>query len=468
MQNSIHIEGFLESLDRWQAGLSGVDYQYVLIRSNENWTCVKAHVQVTSWMYKQSKQTEISTPSLRVGSIQKNASNEEIKNFISQLLLGNLPVNDEVIHLLRNESDDAISHYTPSQPFEPSDFVPKIEIIGAQSHQIPTLVNIKKINDDLRCLDIPFDGLADALSYFGFGNTNQFPQIQSIIIEIRPPVIFDFNNCALLDNVLTVSLIKNKQFDVKDINLGIRIFPEPNLDRRHQIADQIDWKTADHDDIGQCKITLDNASSVELLLSAGKTTVTRYFIFDLKKSLNPRLQTYIQYDKELKALKNSLFPTSKESRYLESGIATLAYLFGFTPLNPPALLTDAPDLILEVSHQYFCIVECTTKISDIRTKAGKLVDRKFPIMANENGQGINNANLLLLLVVNLPKIQIVDEDDFLLKNEILLVTKEDIEFALNNLQFPNNPNEIFKQTKEKLQASLSFKSMKSGLDLTHF
>jgi hypothetical protein len=427
----------------------------VLIRVNEEWKCVKAHFQLTSWTHPQSIHSEISTPDLRVGSIQKNVSSQEIETLVSHLLIGNLPINSEVVSLLRNESNDPPSYYAASELFDPSNFVPKLEIIGGQSHHLPFLVSIKKINDDLRCLDTPFDGLADVLSFFGFENSNFLPQVQSITVSIHPPITLDPNKCSLKSGELNVSLAKNKNFPIEDINLGIRIFPNPWLNRRYQIGDRLGWETHEQIDIGQCKLTLENASSVELLLSAGKTTVSRYFVFDQTRSLNPRLQTYIQYDKDLRALKDSLFSTSKESRYLESGIATLAYLLGVTPLNPPLHLTDAPDLILDISQQYFVIVECTTKISDLRVKAGKLVDRKFPILTNSFGQGINNENLLLVLAVNLPKAQIVDEDSFLLKNEILLITKEDIEFALNNLQFPSQPSEIFKQAKEKLQTNLS-------------
>ncbi|MBR7746109.1 hypothetical protein [Undibacterium baiyunense] len=455
MQNSIALNDFRENLNRWLVGLSGINYQFVLIRVNEEWKCVKAHFQLTSWTYPEPVHSEISTPDLRVGSIQKNVSPEEIETFISDLLIGNVPIYSEIVSLLRNESNDKPSYSGPSPFFEPSDFIPKLEIVGGQSHYLPFIANLKKINDDLRCLDTPFDGLADVLSFFGFENSNQLPQVQSIIISIHPPVTLDPSKCSLEDGELNVSLAKNTKFPVEDINLGIRIFPNPRLDRRCQIGDQVDWKTQEQIDIGQCKLTLENASSVELLLSAGKTTVSRYFVFDQTRSLNPRLQTYIQYDKDLRVLKDSLFSTSKESRYLESGIATLAYLLGVTPLNPPLLLTDAPDLILDISQQYFVIIECTTKISDLRAKAGKLVDRKFPILTNSFGQGINNENLLLVLVVNLPKAQIIDEAAFLLKNEVLLITKEDIELALNNLQFPSQPSEIFKQAKEKLQTNLS-------------
>lgn len=449
------LNDFRDSLNRWLVGLSGINYQFVLIRVNEEWKCVKAHFQLTSRFYPEPIHSEISTPDLRVGNIQKNVSSEEIESFVSQLLIGNIPINSEIVCLLRNESNDNPSYTAPVTFFEPSDFVPKLEIVGCQSHNLPFLANIKKINDDLRCLDTPFDGLADVLSFFGFENSNLLPQVQSITISIHPPVTLDPSRCSLVNGELNVSVAKNIKFPVEDINLGIRIFPNPQLDRRYQIRDRLKWKTQEQIDIGQCKLELENASSVELLLSAGKTTVSRYFVFDHARSLNPRLQTYIQYDKDLKALKDSLFSTSKESRYLESGIATLAYLLGVTSVNPPLLLTDAPDLILDISQQYFVIVECTTKISDLRVKAGKLVDRKFPLLTTPNGQWINNSNLLLVLVVNLPKAQIVDEDAFLLKNEILLITKEDIELALNNLQFPSHPSEVFKQAKEKLQSNLS-------------
>lgn len=444
-------EQFTKILDRWISGISSVSVQYILILINGKWTLKNSIVKFSPVVLEKEHIEEISITRLRAGSIQKNISTTEISTLVAKILSGTLEINGKCHSLSTPKS--LYFHTALGWP-EPNHFIPRIEISSNDSHIIKDGLNIHEANEELRCSPTPFDGIGDLLTFFGFPHSDWLPNTNNIVLEVYSPVILLLDDCSLIKNTLKLKLAKSTHFRQELVSLGIRQFPNPGLNRRKQIGSMLNWSDVGNESIVEFSLDLDETSNVELLLSANGSTVTRYYIFDDKKSLNSRLHNYIQYDKEVKALRESLYSTSKESRYLESAIATLAYLFGFTTLNPPHL-TDAPDLILETAQGNFALVECTTKISDIRSKAGKLVNRKFPILADENGIGIANEKLILLLVVNLPLEQIVDEADFLTRNEVLLVTKEDIDIALKTLQFPVNPNEIFKQAKEKLQSNLS-------------
>lgn len=130
----------------------------------------------------------------------------------------------------------------------------------------------------------------------------------------------------------------------------------------------------------------------------------------------------------------------------------LLYLLGAVCSNPPA--TDAPDIIAETRAGRLAIVECTVKITDMREKAGKLINRRHALTFNADGSGPTR-DVLALLVVSLPKNKIPLEEDFLAKNQILLVTREDIDAAMKRLEFPPDLEELYMSTTELLQRALS-------------
>jgi hypothetical protein len=54
------------------------------------------------------------------------------------------------------------------------------------------------------------------------------------------------------------------------------------------------------------------------------------------------------------------------------------------------------------------------------------------------------------LVINLPREQIIDEDDFLAQNQVLLLTQEDIDLALSRVDLPPNLDTVFDQARERM------------------
>ncbi|KAL0630162.1 hypothetical protein Q9L58_010992, partial [Maublancomyces gigas] len=274
-----------------------------------------------------------------------------------------------------------------------------------------------------------------------------------ISLSIRSPADFDLDACALSENRLIIQVLCRTSFAKDLLAIGVRQFPVPHITRRMQVADQVKWKKGSQGfDTGYLQLDLENCTTVELMLTAGGFAVQQVFIADKNKSLNPRLAAYKKFDPDLKCLDGFLEPEMKNGRDLEQGVATLLYLLGAVCTNPPE--TDAPDIFAETRSGRLAIIECTVKLTDVRSKAAKLISRRHSLTFNADGSGPTH-DLLAVLVVSMPKIKIPLEDDFLARNQIVLITREGLQQAKAKLEFPPDLDELYLGTIEHLKRQMS-------------
>jgi hypothetical protein len=182
------------------------------------------------------------------------------------------------------------------------------------------------------------------------------------------------------------------------------------------------------------------------MLSVDGFSVRRYFLSDSQKSLNQRLVDYRRFDPDLQHLKRALNSGKNESRALENGVATLLHLLGANTVAPPS--TDTPDVIAETNGKRIALVECTIRVENLREKVGKLVNRRETFIYDSSNSS-SHREVLAILVVNQPRITIVNEDKYLADNQVLLITLEDINLALVHMEVPQDLDKLFV---EKMQA----------------
>lgn len=176
------------------------------------------------------------------------------------------------------------------------------------------------------------------------------------------------------------------------------------------------------------------------MVSVEGFSVRRLFLSDPQKSLNPRLVDYRRFDPELQHLRRALNVSKNDSRNLENGIATLLHLLGANTVTPPS--TDTPDVVAETIGKRIALVECTIRVENLREKVGKLVNRRESLIC-DSSSGVRGREVLAILVVNQPRVTIVNEDKYLNDNQVILVTLEEINLALAHLEIPQDLDKLF-------------------------
>ena len=443
---------FNQVFNGWKVGISQVVVHYMAMHVQDKWVLLTAKVDLLSSPQSVDAVDLIPTSVLRVGRVCHKLNAEELDLFKTNILLGKLSIQGIEYDLPQSQQ---LSIFSPMSSPEQTFFTQYLEVRSDGFFQPPQQINYAQVNDELRTGAIPFDGLSDLLSYyfdFGFATNGFLPQEQKITLSLQPPLYLDLQATSLSKNQLQITIWKQINYRRAKVAIALRLFPNPALHRRMQVANQIRWDKESNDfECGHVVLDIDDCTTAEIMLSVDNFSVSKHYLWDNEKSLNLRLAVYKRFDPELKRLKESLNPQPRHARDLECGIATLLHLLGATCITPPT--TESPDIIVETPGKRVALVECTILVNDMRSKAGKLIHRRNSLAFHEDGTG-TNVEVLALLVVGQPKNLIVDETDYLLQNKVLLITREDIDFALTNLDIPPNLDKIYIEKVEQLQRNL--------------
>jgi len=176
------------------------------------------------------------------------------------------------------------------------------------------------------------------------------------------------------------------------------------------------------------------------MLLIGAETVRRHWFLDPSKAPNLRYAAVQQFDADLRMIRRGLLDDPDPKRF-EIAISALLFLLGFSP--SVQLETDSPDLIVATPLGRLVVVECTTRVADVASKIGKLVDREAlqrKLRADNAGAEVSAA-----LVCRVSRDQIAAQTDNLKALRIILVSAEDITAGLNRAWATNNPDDILDQ-----------------------
>ena len=251
-----------------------------------------------------------------------------------------------------------------------------LAVRSAENISVPPQALID-LEHSLRTCPVPFDGVADVCSWFGFRNRPESSFSPRIDVYVGPPVDLDLQSSesALSDGKLKLTLHAHPNLDANLVVFGVRLVPTDASSGRIQVADRIRWGgVADERRVGSLEVEAGDAASVLSMLSVGGVTVRRHWFVDKKKSPNARFVSSSFFDRELRRVRHAIFESDQSDKF-EKGIASLANMLGFAVEMP--LESDAPDLIVHAPSGRILLVECTLKVTDAIAKAGKLADRRI-------------------------------------------------------------------------------------------
>jgi hypothetical protein len=177
------------------------------------------------------------------------------------------------------------------------------------------------------------------------------------------------------------------------------------------------------------------------MLLFGAQTVRRHWFIDPSKAPNVRYAAVQQFDPDLRMIKRGLFDDTDSNRF-ESAVAALLFLLGFAP--SVQLESDSPDLVVATPLGRLVVVECTTRVADVATKIGKLVDRREALQRKLRADNAG-AEVSAALVCRVPRDQIAAQADHLKAMRVALASAEDISAGLTRAWATSNPEEILDQ-----------------------
>jgi hypothetical protein len=295
-----------------------------------------------------------------------------------------------------------------------------------------------KIDNELRQGSPPFDGVDDLVSWLALPDPRLQVGPTSLTARILPPAVFQWDECGLSDDVLSLTLLAHPKIDLESVALAVRAGPGNGIASRAQVAHLIKWSEVTGDRrIGKIAVPLTNADQALVMIMVGGAYAQRHWFSDIVKARNQRYVAMQKFDPELRMIRRYLLEDGTNTEKFESAVCALLFLRGFNATVQ--LEKDAPDLVFMTPSGQLGIIECTTRIADFSVKAGKLVDRRASLERTLASSG-HQPNVLGVLVCQLPRDQIASSEAELVSKKIVLITQEGLTQQLDAVRFPNDPD----------------------------
>lgn len=437
---------FLKSSTEWVCDSCSLAIRYLAVRDQSGFKVLDAALDAGPLPLSKKFDFSIKAESLVAGrktfpSLTKAALEKKLIDAAN----GKIEVNG--LHLVL-EANTAHDYY--SEPSHQEKWFCDLHLLVQGSQLQPlALHESSELDQALRCVEPPFDGLNDLSNWLQLSDPRSGGRQPTVNIRISPPVDVIIQSTSLSSNRLQVLINAHPKFDARRVGFAIREFPGDGVKTRKQVGSDISWKRVKNGlRPGRIDLSLTNADSVLTMLTVGGRIVRRHWFLDSDKAINSRYVATQLFDKELKQLKDSVLSPVDQDRF-ERGVASLLFLLGFSPAVQ--VETQAPDIVVTTPGDKIAVIECTMRISDFQSKLGKLVDRRNALVAALGATG-HNLRVDAFLVCGLPKAQIAVDENLLIQHQVTLLSRENLTQAFDRLRVPVNPDEMLDRAVEQLAA----------------
>lgn len=302
-----------------------------------------------------------------------------------------------------------------------------------------TAVEAARVDERLRVVVPPFDGMAGATQWLGLPSTERSPTDVSLELQVVPPVALDLRRSQLEAGELRIGLVGHAKMDREKVVVACIAGPATTLEDRHVLSGRkFTWRVRGRDQHGECTLRPAKALNYQVLVQYGNFNVQRQWLMDPAKSQNFRYLALQGFDVGLVQLRRALLE-SKSSDEFEKGVCALFFALGFAPA--PYLERDAPDLVIQAPSGRVAVVECTTKVSDFANKLGKLIDRRDSLTTPLKHNGYPQVPIAVL-VCRVSRSVLRAHLDSLRSQRVVLAALENLEEGIEFLRQPNDPDAL--------------------------
>lgn len=296
----------------------------------------------------------------------------------------------------------------------------------------------------LKAGTVPYDSLEELKSEYGLaGNPNTDYATLEVLALTAVEVLAA---SAITGSTAKLGIWAAKGLDKAKIQLGYRIFEKDRVVLRGAIkGDQLDWQPVEEDLGGTIELNVTPGSFIQCIASFNGLAHDVQWRADPDFLPNSRAAVLSIIDPSKTLIQSFLFPEKpynkgKPQDDFEMAVSWLFWGLGFASLNfgTNPKTKDAFDTVLATPKGDFAVIECTLELLRTDSKLSKLAARAAKLREVLDASHQKHIRLLPIIISSMTKEQVKGDIDQAKKLGILVVTREDLEWALTEvMRFPN-------------------------------
>jgi len=331
--------------------------------------------------------------------------------------------------------------------------ITKLILAGAQwPHQLldPSIASL-----ELREAERPYSDINE-LSQELMGM--RYPDSDSARIEILGVNVAELDlSKRIVGGCAELGIFMSRFLEPTKCSLGYRILVKgAGVERGRLAGDMFTWNRNKAHWYGSLNMPVPAGAILQCFVSYAGHFQHDGWVVDPESSPNVHRMVHSAFDPDLQNLRNYLsdekYARGRDARDFETGVANLLFMLGFAvdPLFGKPL-EDGPDLIATTRAGHIALVECTTSGAiDKEGKLGKLVDRTEKVRADLKNAGHDHLRVLPVIVTPRPRDAVAKREEAKVHGVVVL-SKEDLEVAIERTMVPQDPDALFSQAWESVQ-----------------
>ncbi|MGD9656458.1 MAG: hypothetical protein AB7U61_02290 [Methylocystis sp.] len=449
-----YVDDFFSLVDQLKDGLREEIFSFVAIRAEDGFRLVQARLLLLA-NDSEAPLSVFNSENVRAGRYRLSDLGCDCRQFVEQLLSGELRTPDRVLSFPGNNADQYGTTYTPFHPdgLLTQSRISVLKILGKEMVQIQQ----PDFDWEIKASDTPYDGLQDLMLAHGLGPLSG--PTNNVEVAAFNVLYVDAQKSLVDGDKAHIHVRAGPGINTENVKIGYRVNSKGEIVTRASIPHgEIKWSKDSRGLHGEARIDVPPAAVVNAVVSYCGIAQNHFWFGDPNAFQNPRRAVYEAFDPGLATLKELLSNVKGkgDARQFESVIAWLLWMLGFgvNHLNTPNM-SDAVDLIAAAPSGNYCVVECTTGLLNADNKLSKLHDRAEAVRRSLTASNYSVMKVLPVMVTSKLK------DDVKLDLEqaeslgIFIITRDDFDAFISRTLLLPNPDQLFEQADIRVASHVS-------------
>lgn len=451
-----NLDDFFEVIAPYQSAYQHIGFSYLAIKFGEPFQIIRGRVFMNVSPPKVQPQ-HFRSPHVRAGHYTlKELGFDDVRDLLNQLTNGVLNTPDGPLHFMASGGGRHAAAFTP---FHPDGLATqtRINVLTLMAGETNT-IRQPETDWEIKAAERPYDGLQELANELVLGQLVQRPPY--IEIFAYNVAVIDAQQSKVVGTKADIEFRAAKHLNHGRFRLGYRIFaPGATAIRAVVPPGEIEW-TEDADvDRGRTTVEIPLAGALNCTISYEGIAQSHYWIADPNRIPNARRAVYEAFDprlENLKAVVANAQGRSEEARDLESAVAWLLWMLGFSVAHLNIRrMRDASDLIVVTPQGHFAIVECTTGLLKAENKLAILHDRAEAARRSLAESNSGHVHLLPVIVTSKTRSEITPDLETAEKLGVLVMTRENLDNAINQTTLVHsNADQMYAEAEQTVSVAM--------------